>query len=245
MFEQQHDRELVLVLARAERGRQLAGRLVALEYRGARATDLVSALQAQAGAPTPIEIGLVGTDGPFEDLPETIKRLSEASVQGALRWIACGPAPDPHERATLRQAGVRYALFEPFTDEELRFVLNQARHEGEPESVRNEARVPADLRARIVAGTGEKVAFVYNLSVTGAYLVTPRPTLRGGSVKIHFALPGGDVAVDGQVVWNNVPGNLRRSNSPVGMGVRFLDPAPETRERLERYVNDRTRAYRL
>jgi hypothetical protein len=241
-----HEREQVLVLGPAERTRQIAGRLVALDCRGARASDLVTALQAQRTAPKPIHLGIVATDHGLDDLSLVLQALAAYAPLGGLRWIACGPPPHPSDRATLRHAGVRYALFEPFTDEELRFVLNQARHEGQTEATRTDQRVPADLRARIVARTGEKVALLYNLSPTGAYLVTPRPTLRGGEVRLHFELPPDwEVSIDGHVVWNNVPGNLRRGNAPIGMGVRFVDIPAEVRTRLLDYVAERAKAYRL
>jgi hypothetical protein len=240
------DREYVLILGAEDRTRTLAGRLVALECRGARAGDAAGALQALLSAPSPIRVGFLSGGHTIPDLGQTLDALGRQAPSGSLSWVVYGPRPDAPALAALRGAGVRFALFEPFTDEELRFVLNQARHDGQDSAVpRLDERVPADLRARVLTKTGEKVALVYNLSSTGAYLVTPRPTLRGGRVEVHFRLPSGDMALAAEVVWNNVPGNLRRGNAPVGMGVRFLDAPEEIRTRLLEYVAARARTYRL
>jgi hypothetical protein len=72
------------------------------------------------------------------------------------------------------------------------------------------------------------VAVVCNLSTLGAYLATPRPAMRGGTLRIEVPLDEGEVEAQGLVMWNNVPGNLRRTNVPVGMGVasRLVDRGP-------------------
>ena len=53
-----------------------------------------------------------------------------------------------------------------------------------------------------------------------------------GTVELRAGLPGGDAVVDAEVVWNNVPGNLRRANAPIGMGVRFVDMDAEVYDAL-------------
>ena len=99
--------------------------------------------------------------------------------------------------------------------------------------------------ATVVSKTGEKSAILYNLSLHGAYLITPRPTLRGGTVELRAGLPGGDALVDAEVVWNNVPGNLRKANAPIGMGVRFIDMDAAVYDALRRYMKERAAAVTL
>jgi hypothetical protein len=236
----------VLVLGPEERARALVSRLSLLGCcRGMRASDLDGALRAQAASPRPFPVGFLASDHELTDLPEALRTIGEHGAGGRMRWVAFGPRPGPEGLGSLRRAGVRFALFEPASDEELRFVLNQALHGGEVTVLRAEQRVPADLPARIVTKNGEKVALIYNLSASGAYVATPRPTLRGGTVQLLFSLPGGEVMLDAQVMWNNVPGNLRRFNAPIGMGLRFTGVPGDVQQELLRWVDQRAQSYRL
>jgi hypothetical protein len=240
------EREQVLVLGPEERSRALAGRLSLLGCcRGVRASDLDGALRAQAASPRAFPVGFLATDHGLADLPDALRVLGEHGTGGTMRWVAFGPRPGAGELAALRRAGIGFAVFEPASDEELRFVLNQALHRQDASIPRVEQRVPADLPARIVTKNGEKVALIYNLSATGAYVATPRPTLRGGSVQLLFSLPGGEVMLGAQVMWNNVPGNLRRFNAPIGMGLRFTAVPGDVHQELLRWVEQRAQAYRL
>jgi hypothetical protein len=236
----------VLLIGPEERTRTLAGRLSLLGCsRGVRAEGLDEALRAQAASPRPFPAGFIASDHGVADLGGALRQLGAHGEGGHMRWVAFGPRPAGDGIAALRSAGVDLALFDPASDEELRFVVNQALHRGSHSAPRSEQRVPADLPARIVTRNGEKVALIYNLSATGAYVATPRPTLRGGTVKLLFSLPGGEVVLDAQVMWNNVPGNLRRYNAPVGMGLRFTAVPADVQAEILRWVDQRTRAYRL
>jgi hypothetical protein len=237
-------RQQVLILGPPERARFLAGYLLLLEYRAAGAKDPASALRVLAQASPQIRVALLATDHGFPDPAAALRGINEHSPQ-PLEWIAIGRRPDDAELLVLRRAGVHFALFDPFTDEELRFVVNEAHHAGSPDIPRIDQRVPTHMRARVTTKTGERVAVVCNLSTVGAYLATPRPALRGGTVQVIVPLDDGEVEVSGLVMWNNVPGNLRRPNAPIGMGVRFTDVPPEAKAALDRYIAERAKAYRL
>lgn len=240
------ERQHVLILGPEERGRTLAGRLSLLGCcRGVAAPHLDGALRARAASPRGFPAGFLASDHGLPDLADVLRQLAAHEPAGRVRWIAFGPRPEPAALGALREAGVEFALFDPANDEELRFVVNQALHRGAASVPRADQRVPADLPARIVTRNGEKVALIYNLSATGAYVATPRPTLRGGTVKLLFSLPGGEVALDAQVMWNNVPGNLRRFNAPIGMGLRFTAVPDDLQAELLGWIERRAQTYRL
>ena len=70
--------------------------------------------------------------------------------------------------------------------------------------------------------------------------------MRGGTLQIQIPLEDGEIEVQGLVMWNNVPGNLRRPNVSVGMGVRFTGVSTEvTAARWSSYVAEREKAYWL
>ena len=242
----QTDRPQVLVLGPEERARALSSRLSLLGCcRGLPAADLEGALRAQAAAPRAFAVGFLASDHGLPDLSRTLQRVGEWAASSGIRWVAFGPRPGPEACAGLREAGVQFSLFDPNSDEELRFVAGLALHGGDHAHPRAEERMPADLPARILTRNGEKVALIHNLSATGAYVATPRPTLRGGTVRLHFALPAREVQLDAQVLWNNVPGNLRRLHAPIGMGLRFVAVPPDVERALTAWVEERGRSYRL
>lgn len=242
---QHNDRPQILVLGPEEAARNLAGRLSLIGAgRGVRASDLETALHAKSAVALPFSVGFLSSEHGLDDLPKALGDLGQGRASGPLPWVVFGPRPAPAVRVELRDAGARFALFDPASDEELRFVVNEARYANAPALPRLEQRVPADLPARILAKNGEKVAVVYNLSITGAYVATPRPTLRGGSVRLSFSLPGGEASLHANVVWNNVPGNLRRYHTPIGMGLRFTETPADVQSELDGWVEERIRSYR-
>ena len=238
------DRQPVLVLGPERRMRQIGGHLLVLEYRGLHATDVASAWRVLADARSPIRVGLIASDHGLS-APGPALREIHAAAGRDLIWAVFGPRPTETDAKELRDVGTRFVLAEPFNEEELRFVLNEAHHVGSTSTPRNDARVPVSFRARVVTKTGERVALVCNLSQVGAYLATPRPALRGGTIDLFLPLDDGEVALRAQVMWNNVPGNLRRTQASIGMGVRFLDVPPEIAARLDRFRTERRRTYLL
>ena len=147
-------------------------------------------------------------------------------------------------RQKLRSAGVDWALYDAFSDTELRFLLNQATHDGGKGERREELRIPTTLTAKVKSATGTKVAMVYNLSVTGSYLETLRPSQGGIRVTVELPLPAGTLELPATVVSTNVTGNLRRENLPRGMGVRFENLSREVEAALLQYIEERTAAFR-
>ena len=56
---------------------------------------------------------------------------------------------------------------------------------------------------------------------------------------ITLPLPSQELRVAGEVVLTNVPGNLRKRNLPIGMGIRFLGLSNEAERALTTYTAER------
>ena len=87
--------------------------------------------------------------------------------------------------------------------------------------------------------TRSRRVHVYSLSTAGAFLETPRPSIRGAGLTLEILLPDGVLRVTGRVIYSNVPGNLQRPMLPLGMGVQFEELDEEATARLRRYVENR------
>lgn len=178
-------------------------------------------------------------------LPEPELKSLASETAGAAALIATGQAPSEDVREILRGAGIEQALWEPYDDGALRFVVNEQLTPPEDRAGRAEIRVPTTLFAKIEVGARRKDALVYNLSASGLYLETPRPSMRGARLQAEIPLPDGDVRAPALVVYTNVPGNLQRPHLPFGMGVRFLELDPGAEALLRRYVEDRAARFRV
>lgn len=78
---------------------------------------------------------------------------------------------------------------------------------------------------------------IQSLSSGGLYLATPTPFNVGSQFAVVIDLPEKEAWIKGtcEVVWVN---EIDTERFPKGMGVRFVDMAPEHRSRLEAYLAD-------
>jgi hypothetical protein len=238
------ERPTVLLLPLEGRLDDISGRLLLVHYRGRIVSSLAEAERLLQSEQPPIRAAIISSEPKLDGLAVTLRKLREASADGELRFLALGARPSESVRQKLRSAGVDWALYDAFSDTELRFLLNQAYHEGEKGERREEPRIPTTLTAKVKSGTGTKVAMVYNLSSTGAYLETLRPSQVGVRIGVELPLPAGAIELPATVVSTNVTGNLRRENLPRGMGVRFESMTPELEGALTQYIEERAAAFR-
>jgi hypothetical protein len=237
------ERQTVLLLPLEGRLDDLSGRLLLVHYRGRVIADLKEAERLLRTEKPAIRAALVSSEPGVADLTRTLSTLRAAPPGGPLRFIAAGPRPPEALRQKLLNAGVDWALYDAFTDTELRFVLNRASYDGTAER-RDELRVPTTLVAKVKTTTGTKVAKVYNLSTGGAYLETMRPSQVGIKVAVEMPLPWNTLDLEAEVVSTNVTGNLRKENLPRGMGVKFLGLSKSNEVVLAKYVDERAQAFR-
>lgn len=239
------DREAVLLYAFGDEHDALAGRLVLLGYRPLRASEPDVAKDLISRQEGPVRAMLMPMDAPFDDRSAALELLASTSRSLGLQVVACGKPPTPEEVDALRGDGVRFCLWAPYNDGELRFVVNRALYDRTRGEVRLDTRVPTDLMARVKSGAGEKPALVYNLSRGGAFLETHRPSMQGATVAVTFRLPENPLTLQSKVVSANVPGNLQRHNLPKGMGVEFADPTSEQIAAIDKYVVARARSFEI
>lgn len=235
----------VLLLGCSGARHGLADRLRHLGFavRSAEHLDEAAAL-ARRGEP-PVGAVLLPWPLPLAEPLEALRLLREMSRLPTLRFVLLGRA-HPSERARLRDAvGLGLSLAEPFTETELRFVVNYALYNATQGEARRVARVPTRMLARVRVGTGEKDVLVYSLSEDGAFLETPRPSQPGSALELELPLPSGSLRTRAQVLAANVPGSSYRRHVPKGMGVRFEELAADERGHLERYIEARARAFQL
>jgi uncharacterized protein (TIGR02266 family) len=85
-----------------------------------------------------------------------------------------------------------------------------------------------------------------NISTGGLFIATHQMRRIGDRIKVSFSLPGapGPIAVDTEVRWlrENSP-LLRVGDGVTGMGVRFVDLAPEASRAIETFLQNRDSLY--
>ncbi len=227
------DATVLLMESTPERAVALAARLRGLGgYRATAAKTPEQALSLVEEERLGISAALLAPDFPFADLSRGLGALRAAAGARRLGVVAIGRRPSADVLARLREASVHLALWEPYDDLRLRFQLNRVLAGPDEESLRHDQRAPTEWRARIFGGGREKEALVYSVSVGGAFLATPRPSMRGARVTVVLPLPAGNVSLDGRVIYTNVPGNLQRPDLPIGMGVSFEAPSAEAARAL-------------
>jgi hypothetical protein len=234
----------VLLLGFGDGYEALASRLESLGFLTSRAESLEDALGALQLADSPIRALLLPPEPPVPDLANSLRWLSERSLDG-LRAVVAGARATPDQIEQLRGAGVNLALWEPFTDGELRFVVNFLLYNPRRGEARFELRVPTPLVARILEDAASKEAPVHNLSASGAYLETTQPSEEGHQLEIELPLPSGALRLQAEVLSSQGADPWQKESVPKGISVRFLDLDPTTFELLESYVATRARTFQL
>jgi CheY-like chemotaxis protein len=189
---------------------------------------------------------VIPADLPGRDLADSLHALQAGGRTGMLPLLACGMRPDPSARERLRRAGVEHALWFPLDDHLLRFQANRALAGGaHSRATRRSERVPTNWPVSFRLLGREKLAKLYTLSCSGAFLATAQPSLPRTLVHVQLPLPAHDARVAAEVMMTNVPGNLAKGNLPVGMGIRFRGLDGNTEAALLAYTMDRSRALKV
>jgi hypothetical protein len=200
----------------------LVMRLRRMGYRALRAKSPEQAFALVEEPRHCVAAALIPPDLAVANLRAALESLSARSPSGSIVWILAGSCPNADVLAEMRDAGVKLALWEPIDDARLRFQVNRALAGVDTAMLRRAAmRAPLEVPAQVLQAGRTKDARVYTLSPGGAYLETARPAMRGAAIEVQLELWPSPIHVRGVVTYTSVPGNLRKSNLPVGMGVRF------------------------
>lgn len=233
--------EILMVDSGEHSLRALASQARGLEYRVVTVKTPEGAHAVLVDPRHDIGAAVITPDMPASSLAGAVDALRDLASHRRLPVLAVGQRGDASvSRKALRDAGVDLALADPMDEHTLRFQLNRALAENYgTEKERRYLRVPADWPVRMRVGSREKEARVYSVSAAGAYLATDRPVVRNAIVYLTLPLPGGSVTTTARVVMTNVPGNLKRTNLPLGMGVRFTGTPEETSRAIEAFARAR------
>jgi uncharacterized protein (TIGR02266 family) len=121
-------------------------------------------------------------------------------------------------------------------------VMNPAeKNGGGPQHFRNKARWEQRVKVRYrLHQTGgaavEQAASTSNISLRGAFIVTPAPPSPGTAISLVLQLPpgGAEIHTEAEVRW--VAAGDGESES--GMGVRFESMPPEHLEKLQKFLSE-------
>jgi uncharacterized protein (TIGR02266 family) len=102
---------------------------------------------------------------------------------------------------------------------------------------RVDQRAEVEVEVRYRAIQNFLAAYSGNISGGGLFIRTSQPHPLNQRVLLRFMLPGLDYRfeVGGVVVWSNTS---PRSSFPAGMGIKFLQIAPEDGKRISEFVKN-------
>jgi hypothetical protein len=155
-----------------------------------------------------------------------------------------GEKPDDTNRLRLRDAGAGWALWAPFNDTELRYVVKSAMAMHEDFADRRDARVPVDLIANIWCGERREVAVISSLSARGAYIELTDPVALGSSMRIEMDVDGDRFRGFARVV-HVVAEELDSANQPSGVGVTFYGVDRDEERLLHKAIGELKSRYLL
>ncbi|RIL06905.1 MAG: hypothetical protein DCC71_05010 [Proteobacteria bacterium] len=215
----------------------LAQRLRRMGYRAIRAKTPEDAFAIVEEPRHHVTAAMIPPDLAVADLRSALDALSARSRTGRLTYVVVGACPGEEGMAELREAGLVLALWEPIDDARLRYQANRALAGIDSDLLRRGAmRAPLEIPARVLQAGRSKDARVYTLSTGGVYLDTMRPAMRNATVEVELDFWPSPICVQGVVAYTSVPGNLRRPNLPIGMGVRFEGLAEPSLSRIRRAI---------
>ena len=102
---------------------------------------------------------------------------------------------------------------------------------------RRSRRVPVEIQIRYETADGFFQDYIRNLSLGGIFIQTPQPLPMNTKLKVQFSLPDMPVPIvaDGVVVHTLRVGQAKNA-SACGMGIKFAELEPSSKQELEAYL---------
>jgi hypothetical protein len=177
------------------------------------------------------------------DVKRMLARLAARDAEQPRSAVVIGACPDDATRERLREAGVGWALWEPFEESALRMVLSNALAPSFHDHERRHPRLPTTLLGRAFKGLQRRDGLVCSLSIEGAFLEMPYPYEEGTVLTLEIEVGEGSILTKAEVRYARQRGDAARPDYPAGMGVAFRELAAPMRERLERFLAEQDRRF--
>jgi uncharacterized protein (TIGR02266 family) len=156
--------------------------------------------------------------------------------------VMVSPAGLEDDLARCREAGCDDILLKPINRNH--FLAAAGKHLKIQE--RTAPRFESRLAVQYGRGSDLAWANLVNLSVGGIFIETRELLPPGEIVSLAFTLPEGprEIFCSGRVAWVNSPGKLAKPRLPFGVGVQFVDLAPDDMEAISEHVKGESLAPR-
>lgn len=189
-----------------------------------------------------VEALLVPADSSTERLDHILDVLGPVTGVSLDDIAVLGKRPSDQQVGVLREHGVRWRLWAPYDDRDLRFLIWGLIWAGTDHDLRIDVRIPTALPGQVTRRDERREVLVGDLSRSGAYLETPEPFPAGSQVEVAIALPAGDVSMRGVVRWVARPGSGPVRSRQSGFGIEFMDaPSAALRAVTEHLIAERDR----
>jgi hypothetical protein len=170
-------------------------------------------------------------------IDEVIEAIGPAAGIDALGIALLGARLDDDRIDELRVRGLRWRLWAPYQDRDLRFLGRSLLWAGSDDNLRLDGRVPTALPGFAGRRGETRSVLVGDLSPAGAFLETPSPFPAGSQIEVEIALPGGSVTLRATVRWVSPSNQRPPSGRAHGFGVEFVAPTKDVVSQLLEHID--------
>lgn len=176
------------------------------------------------------------------DVVAAIREQMAETIDATPPIVVIGEEPDASVLSRIRELRDTSALWYPFDDTELVFVLKAALTPRQVLSQRRDIRVPVNVTARLQLGGTREAVVLSSLSPRGAFLELADPPDVGSELRLEFELSGRSFRLFARVVYQaHEDPDCPFSQS--GIGVAFFGADRKTELSLIKAVEERAARY--